>query len=481
MSMTMTTTTVHDAATTMIASAQSDRISHRSESTMPPTVAAAVAVAVDAAVCDDKRHNSNNNIVTNEEAAASLSQGIPFNLSDYPELQFESSLPNNNNGHDNATTTRSNKKLVRAFREPLFPKDPSPILAIAYSHRTASALEREHLQQQKKRILQELHDIKSEFARKKQDLLDVNSRLKSSSQKLGAWNRKVFDLELIEPGCAWNEKYASLQEYVATHNNKIPEHCHKLRGSGIEKQLASFIANQRSKVKRQHKSCTKYPHRYEALEKLGVHWESENDARFESMFAKLLAFKREHGTFRMPSLDLCKESGDEELIALHNWVFSQVGAFRYQLKTKKVELVKRFLDIGFSFEKWYGTNGHVFDRDIPPFDAICRRYVLNGGKIDEEDVQILNAAAEKNLKRGGGKKRKRRNDEMDESGAVVVGEEGDDAAAAAAATGTTDTTAADAADRASAMDAKIGKESMNENSMIVDQKEVESSAPKVGA
>jgi len=449
---------------------------------MPPAVAAATAV------CDDQRHNSNNsnnnnNIMSDEEAAASLPQGIPFNLSDYPELQFESSLPNNNtnnNGHDydNATST---EKLVRAFREPLFPKDPSPILAIAYSHRTASALERTHLQQQKKQILSELHDIQSEFARKKKELLDMNSRLKSSSQKLGAWNRKVFDLELIEPGCAWNEKYALLQEYVSTHDNKIPEHCHKLKGTGIEKQLASFIANQRSKVKRQHKSVTKYPHRYEALEKLGVHWESENDARFDCMFAKLLAFKREHGTLRMPSLDLCKESGDEELIALHNWVFSQVGAFRYQLKTKKVELVKRFLDIGFSFEKWYGTNGHVYDRNIPPFDAICRRYVLNDGKIDEEDLKTLNAAAEKNLKRGGGKKRKRRNDEMDETGAVVVGDDAAAAAAAAAATGTADATAADAADRASAMDAKIGKESMNENSMIVDQKGVESSAPKVDA
>jgi hypothetical protein len=89
--------------------------------------------------------------------------------------------------------------------------------------------------------------------------------------------------------------YPSLQKYVATHN-KIPEHCHKLKGSGTEKQLAAFVANQRSKVKRQHKSCTKYPHRYQALEALGVHWESENDARFDAMFAKLLAFKKEHET-----------------------------------------------------------------------------------------------------------------------------------------------------------------------------------------
>lgn len=389
-----TTTSVHAAAVTMLSAAHS-------ASSIPPAASMAVY-----------KHT----MPLDQSIAAALPRGIPFDPSDYPDLQHFDAVHNDRNGNNN---DNQHTHLVRAFREPLFSKDPSPVLSIAYSHRTASTVERVHIKQQKKIVLQELQDLRSKFAEKKQELLNINSRLRASSLKVGAWTRKVFDLELKEPGCAWNEKLASLQEYVATHN-KIPEHCHKLKGSGAEKELAAFIANQRSKMKRKHKSCMKYPHRYQALEALGVHWESENDARFDTMFAKLLEFKKEHGTLRMPSLDLCKESGDEELIALHNWVFSQVGAFRYQLKTKKVELVKRFLDIGFSFEKWYGTNGHVFDRDIPPFDAICRRYVMNGGKIDEEDAKILNAAAEKSLKRGGnGKKRKRKNnDDVDVSGVV---------------------------------------------------------------
>ena len=63
-------------------------------------------------------------------------------------------------------------------------------------------------------------------------------------------------------------------------------------------------------------------------------------------------------------------------------------------------MVKRFLDIGFSFERWYATNGHVFDRDIPPYDAICRRYVNNCGKINNADAEILKVAAEISLKNG---------------------------------------------------------------------------------
>jgi hypothetical protein len=95
-----------------------------------------------------------------------------------------------------------------------------------------------------------------------------------------------------------------------------------------------------------------------------VTWESNNDPRFDVMFARLLKYRREHRTFHMPSLKLCRASGNEDLILLHNWVFSQIGAFRYQLKTKRVEAIRRFLDIGFSFERWYATNGHVFDHDI---------------------------------------------------------------------------------------------------------------------
>jgi hypothetical protein len=91
----------------------------------------------------------------------------------------------------------------------------------------------------------------------------------------------------------------------------------------------------------------------------------------------------------MPSADLCKESGDEELIALHNWVFSQIGSFRYQLKKRKVKDVKKFLDVGFSFEKWYGSSGHVFERDIPPFDEMARKFVESGGVAPPEYDEML--------------------------------------------------------------------------------------------
>ncbi|KAL3811670.1 hypothetical protein ACHAXA_002764 [Cyclostephanos tholiformis] len=320
-------------------------------------------------------------------------------IADYPDLAPSDPESENENDDNDRCPNRSTIDLVRAFREPLFPNDPSRPLAIAYSHLNAAMEERRRIKARKRKALRELKDLREKFMSRKRELLDLNATLGTSSKRVSSWTRRVFDLELKEPGCPWNAKLHRLREYVERHG-KFPEHVLKVRGTDEERVLAAFVSKERSKAKASHRSFVKYPHRFRALEELGVTWESDNDARFEVMFTKLLEYRREHGTFRMPSLELCKESGDEDLILLHNWVFSQIGGFRYQLRTKKVEVVKRFLDVGFSFERWYGTNGHVFDRDIPPFDSICRRYVNNGGKLDENDMEILRVANENQLKRG---------------------------------------------------------------------------------
>ena len=156
------------------------------------------------------------------------------------------------------------------------------------------------------------------------------------------------------------------------------------------KQLATFISQEKVKVRKDKEVAKSQPHRIRALEECGVQFKEKQSAvRFDEMFEKLLAYKKEMGMLRLPSADVCKASGDQELIALHNWVFSQIGGFRYQLKQKKVEDVKRFLDVGFSFERWYATAGHVFERDIPPFDEMARKYVESGGMVPPEYDEML--------------------------------------------------------------------------------------------
>ena len=76
-------------------------------------------------------------------------------------------------------------------------------------------------------------------------------------------------------------------EWQITHTHgKIPNsNSKKTKGTDEGNFIAAFVSEVRSKVKKGHNLVTKYPHRIQALEKLGVHWESENDARFEIMFA----------------------------------------------------------------------------------------------------------------------------------------------------------------------------------------------------
>lgn len=89
------------------------------------------------------------------------------------------------------------------------------------------------------------------------------------------------------------------------------------------------------------------------------------------MFQKLLDYKEEHGTIRFPSDEQCAASGDEEIIALQKWVKSQVLNFRYAKKKTDPAIVKRFMDIGFSFDRWYAKPGKK--KADTNFDEIAKR------------------------------------------------------------------------------------------------------------
>lgn len=83
-------------------------------------------------------------------------------------------------------------------------------------------------------------------------------------------------------------------------------------------------------------------------------------------------------TTRFPSDEQCAASGDQELIELQKWVKSQVLNFRYGAKKKNLEVIRRFLDIGFSFEKWYAKPGKVRKMkgtELEKFDELAQNLV----------------------------------------------------------------------------------------------------------
>lgn len=125
-----------------------------------------------------------------------------------------------------------------------------------------------------------------------------------------------------------------------------------------------------------------FPHRIEALKALNVHFKEKTNNKFEIMFQKLIDYKEEHGTLRFPSDEQCAASGDEEFIALQKWVKSQVLNFRYSKKKIDPAIIKRFIDIGFSFERWYAKPGKK-KSDIK-FDEIARSAAAEADNQDQK-------------------------------------------------------------------------------------------------
>ena len=142
---------------------------------------------------------------------------------------------------------------------------------------------------------------------------------------------------------------------------------------------------------------TDYPHRVEALKAFNIHFKQKSQNKFETMFQKLIDYKEEHGTLRFPSDEQCAASGDEDIIALQKWVKSQVLNFRYSKKKTDPSIVKRFVDIGFSFERWFAKPGKK--KSDTKFDEIAKNAAEEAeGEVDEygcdEDEKMATADAE---------------------------------------------------------------------------------------
>mmetsp|Transcript_11370 Transcript_11370/g.24481 ORF Transcript_11370/g.24481 Transcript_11370/m.24481 type:complete len:665 (+) Transcript_11370:668-2662(+) len=337
---------------------------------------------------------------------------IPFSIEEFPQLAIDQSI--------------DYTEYATSFKRPLF-KEPSRPLEIAYSHRQQMKYMQDQACMNKDAIYAEYLELLEKLRQKKMELTRATDEVKKCAQQTGAWTKKVFDLELREP-CTWNSNYQKVKDYVREHGS-LPPNYRKTK-TEEEKSLSLWLDRIRLLVKeerrkrseaaevsntqeeedgddddeneekrpRQHemeqeqqqhqqtkkrkryerkvkKSVLDYPHRLECLEKLGLVWGDQNENKWEAMFQKLVLYKEEYGTTRFPSDEQCAASGDQELIELQKWVKSQVLNFRYGAKKKNLEVIRRFLDIGFSFEKWYAKPGKVRKmkgEELEKFDELAQ-------------------------------------------------------------------------------------------------------------
>mmetsp|Transcript_11574 Transcript_11574/g.17699 ORF Transcript_11574/g.17699 Transcript_11574/m.17699 type:complete len:439 (-) Transcript_11574:51-1367(-) len=272
--------------------------------------------------------------------AASRHEAIEFFADEYPQLAIDEQ--------------RDYSELAGAFTKPLF-EEPSRPLEIAYSQQKKLDYEKKIAEQKKVDMAKECQQFREKLQEKKLALSLANDEVKECNKKLGAWTRKVFDLEL-EESCEWNKNYQKLSAFKQQYG-KIPS---RKSQDEEEKSLSVWLDSVRheknvgdddqKKSNATKRSIDDHPHRLQSLEVLGVKMGRRKDNSFETMLQKLLEYKEEHGTLRFPSDDLCEKSKDLELQALQKWVKVQVLNFRSR-KTNPDE-IRKLRDIGFSFEKW---------------------------------------------------------------------------------------------------------------------------------
>ncbi|KAL7521864.1 hypothetical protein ACHAWX_006556 [Stephanocyclus meneghinianus] len=352
-------------------------------------------------------------------------EAIPFTIETYPQLVIDDSADYSH--------------LATSLTHPLFPPNDASTsrpLQIAYSHHQAAKHQRKIAQAKKNSVLDEFKKIREKYLEKKLELSLADDEVQRCNRLAGAWTRKVFDLELEEP-CPWNDNLKRLRKYKEENDGRLPPKAPGKALEGEERELALWIEKIRGqkvqqdadyendgvsadvkdvpsegqdalaptaagatseasdttsstvKAKKPKVDLTDYPHRIESLEQLGVHFRNKRSNRFETMFQKLLDYKEEHGTLRFPSDEQCAASGNEDFISLQKWVKSQVLNFRYSKKKTDPAIVKRFLDIGFSFEKWYAKPGKNKKIDSK-FDEIAKNVaegVDPGDDYDDDDEE----------------------------------------------------------------------------------------------
>ena len=102
----------------------------------------------------------------------------------------------------------------------------------------AARFQRTKAQKRKNQVLGEYNRLRDKFLEKKLELSLANDEVKGHDKVVGAWARKVFDLELEEE-CSWNENYRKLREYRETHG-RLPSHSKKAVDEE-EKALSSWL------------------------------------------------------------------------------------------------------------------------------------------------------------------------------------------------------------------------------------------------
>jgi len=154
---------------------------------------------------------------------------------------------------------------------------------------------------------------------------------------------RVMCLELKEP-CRWNSTYQQLKSYVMRTGDlpPVPSAC----VAEVDRRLSIWVQEMKSLVFSKSQRIVNAPHRIEALESLGIEWIESSEDRWNSMLGKLVAYKRQHDTVKLPSFMQCRKSKDKDLTALRHWVDVQEAEVKSGAMAKRRDRLKKLQNLG---------------------------------------------------------------------------------------------------------------------------------------
>ena len=140
----------------------------------------------------------------------------------------------------------------------------------------------------------------------------------------------------------WQEQCAKLKAYKADHG-----HCNVPKGYKADKKLGNWVINQRTEYKdlQAGKSFAMTQERIGLLNKIGFEWDP-NEAKWQEQYAKLKAFRDEHGHCNVPK-------GYKADKKLGNWVINQRTEYKDLQAGKRFvmtpERIGKLTEIGFEW------------------------------------------------------------------------------------------------------------------------------------
>ena len=174
----------------------------------------------------------------------------------------------------------------------------------------------------------------------------LEEKVKKENAALDVYRRetnKVMCLELEEPS-RWNDTYQQLKRYVIKTGDlpPLPSAC----TNEADRRLSIWVQEMKSLVYSKSERIINAPHRIEALESLGVEWIESSEDRWNKMYQRLAAYKKEHGTATLPSFMQCRKSKDKDLSALRHWVDQQEQDVQSGAMAKRLDRLKKLQGLG---------------------------------------------------------------------------------------------------------------------------------------